>query len=160
MWPGCGRKSNPPFKKSAYAPDSSKNVVPFVCVWVCVVCVHVCANVFYSDEVHYIGGFFPQQPVCTSVGDSVRSINWNVQARYNNVGLGVTINCILSGEDPGWLHWLHLQPPFSSFFFFFAGVACTCHKNPSSTVRLCFDSIPQASHCAVDWGFTFYVLIH
>ena len=32
-----------------------------------------------------------------------------------------------AGEDPGGLHWLHLQPPFSSFFFsfFFAGVACT-----------------------------------
>ena len=40
-----------------------------------------------------------------------------------------------TGEDPGGLHWLHLQPPFSSFFLFcFPGVACTCHKNPSSTL--------------------------
>ena len=25
---------------------------------------------------------------------------------------------LLTGEDPGGLHWLHLQPPFSIFFFF------------------------------------------
>ena len=60
----------------------------------------------------------------------------------------------IAGEDPGGLHWLHLQPPFSSFFVVVvAGVACACHKNPSSILsRLCFDSIPQASHCAVGWG--------